>query len=106
VLACGGDTKNPVFVREHAEATGCPIVVAKEPEAVLLGAAMLGAVASGAHSSLLGAMAAMNEAASTIEPSGGAVAAFHDAKHRVFQRMYEDQLAYRAIMKESATAVS
>jgi ribulose kinase len=63
VVACGGDTKNPVFVREHAEATGCPIVIPKEPEAVLLGAAMLGAVASGRYPSLLSAMAAMNEAA-------------------------------------------
>jgi D-ribulokinase len=99
VVACGGDTKNPVFVREHAEATGCPIVIPKEPEAVLLGAAMLGAVASGRYPSLLSAMAAMNEAAALIEPTGGAVARFHDAKHRVFQRMYEDQLAYRAIMR-------
>jgi ribulose kinase len=92
-------------LREHAEATGCPIVVAKEPEAVLLGAAMLGAVASGAHESLLGAMAAMNEAASLVEPTGGAVARFHDAKHRVFQRMYEDQVAYRALMSANASAL-
>jgi len=102
VVACGGDTKNPVFVREHAEATGCPIVIPKEPEAVLLGAAMLGAVASGRYPSLLSAMAAMNEAAALVEPTGGAVARFHDAKHRVFQRMYEDQLAYRAIMSAGA----
>ncbi len=100
VLACGGDTKNPVFVREHAEATGCPFVVPKEPEAVLLGAAMLGAVASGVQPSLLDAMAAMNEAAARVLPSGGAVAAFHGAKHRVFQRMYDDQVAYRALMSE------
>jgi FGGY-family pentulose kinase len=106
VLACGGDTKNPVFLREHAEATGCPIVVAKEPEAVLLGAAMLGAVASGSHASLLGAMAAMNEAASSIQPTGGAVAKFHDAKHRVFQRMYEDQVAYRDIMNAGSLTLS
>ena len=47
LLACGGDTKNPVFVREHADVTGCRIVLPREPEAVLLGAAMLGAVACG-----------------------------------------------------------
>jgi ribulose kinase len=100
IVACGGDTKNPVFVREHAEATGCPIVVPKEPEAVLLGSAMLGAVASGHYPSLLVAMTAMNEAAVVVEPSGGAVAGFHQGKHRVFQRMYDDQLAYRAMMRE------
>jgi FGGY-family pentulose kinase len=99
VMACGGDTKNPVFVREHAEATGCPIIVPREPEAVLLGAAMLGAVASGRFPSLLSAMSAMNVADMRVEPTGGAVARFHDAKHRVFLRMHDDQLAYRAIMR-------
>jgi len=98
IVACGGDTKNPVFVREHAEATGCRVVLAKEPEAVLLGAAMLGAVASSRYPSLLAAMAAMNEAGTIVEPSGGEVARFHEGKHRVFHRMYDDQLAYRAIM--------
>ncbi len=99
IIACGGDTKNPVFLREHADATGCRVVLAKEPEAVLLGAAMLGAVASGHHPSLLAAMGAMNEAATIIEPTGGDVARFHQAKHRVFQRMHDDQLEYRALMR-------
>jgi len=99
IIACGGDTKNPVFLREHADATGCRVVLAKEPEAVLLGAAMLGAVASGHQASLLLAMGAMNEAATVIEPTGGDVARFHHAKHRVFLRMHDDQLEYRAIMR-------
>ena len=47
VFACGGGTKNPVFLREHADITGCRIVLPREPEAVLLGAALLGAVAAG-----------------------------------------------------------
>src|SRR5207342_624559 len=59
IVACGGDVKNPVFVREHADATGCRIVLPREPEAVLLGSAMLGAVAAGAHPNLEAAMAAM-----------------------------------------------
>jgi len=99
IIACGGDTKNPVFLREHADATGCHVVLAKEPEAVLLGAAMLGAVASGHHASLLAAMGAMNEAATVIAPSGGDVARFHQAKHRVFLRMHDDQLEYRSLMR-------
>ena len=36
-------------------------------------------------------------------PTGGAVASFHEAKHRVFQRMYEDQVAYRSMMGIGAT---
>src|SRR5262249_20791128 len=103
VIACGGDTKNQLFVREHAEATGCPVVTAKEPEAVLLGAAMLGAVAAGSYPSLRAAMAAMNEPLARVVPTGGAVASFHDAKHCVFQRMHKDQIAYRALMDASVS---
>ena len=99
VIACGGDTKNPVFLREHADATGCRIVLPREPEAVLLGAAILGAVASGDQPSVLAAMAAMTEAGSVIEPRAGAVAAYHSAKYGVFLRMYDDQMAYRRLMQ-------
>jgi FGGY-family pentulose kinase len=98
VLACGGGTKNDVFLREHADATGCHIVLPAEPEAVLLGAAILGAVASGDQASVTAGMAAMTRAGRVVVPSGGEVARFHDAKHTVFQRMHDDQLAYRRIM--------
>jgi len=99
IIACGGDTKNPLFVREHAEATRCRVVLAKEPEAVLLGAAMLGAVASGRYPSLLAAMGAMNEAATVVAPSDGEAERFYQGKYRVFLRMHGDQLAYRALMQ-------
>jgi FGGY-family pentulose kinase len=99
ILACGGGTKNEVFLREHADATGCRVVLPAEPEAVLLGAALLGAVAAGDQPSVAAGMAAMTRAGRIVEPGGGEVARFHDAKHRVFQRMHDDQLAYRGMMK-------
>ena len=99
ILACGGDAKNPVFLREHADATGCRVILPKEPEAVLLGAAILGAVASGDRESVLAAMAAMSGSGTIIEPAGGKTAQFHESKHRVFQMMYEHQMAYRAEME-------
>jgi len=103
IIACGGDTKNPLFVREHAEATRRRVVLAKEPEAVLLGAAMLGAVAAGRYSSLLAAMGAMNEADAIVLPSGAGahpeVEPFYEGKYRVFLRMGGDQIAYRALMQ-------
>jgi FGGY-family pentulose kinase len=98
LIACGGDTRNELFVREHADASGCRIVLPREPEAVLLGAAVLGAVASGDQPSVLAAMAAMNAAAGEVQPAGGEVAAYHARKHEVFQRMYDDQLAYARLM--------
>jgi FGGY-family pentulose kinase len=98
ILACGGGTKNDVFLREHADATGCRIVLPAEPEAVLLGAAILGAVASGDQAGVTAGMGAMTRAGRVIEPAGGEVARFHEAKHRVFLRMHDDQLAYRELM--------
>ena len=98
ILASGGFTKNPVFLREHADATGCRIVLPEEPEAVLLGAAILGAVAGGAYASVQDGMAAMTRAGRVIEPDPEA-RAFHDRKYAVFLRMTEDQLAYRSLMQ-------
>jgi FGGY-family pentulose kinase len=99
VVACGGDTKNPVFVREHAAVTGCRVVLPREPEAVLLGAAVLGNVASGDEPTVISAMTAMAGSGSEVPPPGGAVRAYHERKHRVFQRMYDDQMTYRVLMR-------
>jgi ribulose kinase len=98
ILACGGGTKNPVFLREHADATGCALVLPQEPEAVLLGAAILGAVAGALQPDVAQAMAAMSRAGSIIEPGSDAVRRYHDAKYAVFQKMYADQMAYRTLI--------
>ncbi|MCH7700445.1 MAG: FGGY-family carbohydrate kinase [Planctomycetes bacterium] len=99
VVACGGGTKNPVFLQEHADITGCRMVLPGEREAVLLGSAMLGAVASGHYDSVPVAMAAMNSEGTSIAPGPTAVRDYHAAKHDVFLRMYEDQQAYRSLMR-------
>jgi ribulose kinase len=98
VLICGGGTKNPVFLREHADITGCQLVLPAEPEAVLLGSAVLGAVAARAYPTVLGAMREMNRVGRVMKPTRGAVGRFHDAKYRVFHRMHADFLAQRKIM--------
>jgi len=98
LIACGGDTKNEVFVREHADASGCRILLPREPEAVLLGSAILGAVASCDQPSVLAAMQAMTAVSAAVIPTPGAVADYHTRKHQVFQRMYGDQMAYAATM--------
>ena len=99
LVATGGDAKNPVFLREHADATQCRVVLPREPEAVLLGSAMLGAVACGARASLVDAMRSMSHADRVVEPARGEVARYFDAKYRVFLRMHDDQMAYRAMMR-------
>jgi len=98
ILASGGFTRNPIFLREHADATGCRIVLPEEPEAVLLGAAILGAVAGGGYETVRKGMAGMTRAGRIITPDP-ASRAFHDRKYAVFLRMTEDQLTYRGMMQ-------
>ncbi|KAF9612867.1 hypothetical protein IFM89_004283 [Coptis chinensis] len=62
LLACGGLAKNSLYVQQHADIIGYPIILPKESESVLLGAAILGAVAAKNYSSLRDAMKALNAA--------------------------------------------
>ena len=66
---------------------------------MLLGSAVLGAVASRDRDTVVDAMNAMNAAGQIIEPARGEVARYHDAKYAVFHRMYDDFLAYRRAMQ-------
>ncbi len=98
VCASGGGTRNRLWLEEHADVTGCEIWVAPESDAMLLGSAMLAAVAAGQQASVLEAMRAMSPRAEVIRPRTERKA-FLDAKHRVFLRMYEHQQEYRALME-------
>ena len=98
ILTTGGGAKNPIFLREHADITGRTIVLPKEPEAVLLGSAMLAAVAAGDFATVTEAMTAMSAADTVIQPCHGTAARYHDAKHEVFLQMYQDQVHYKQIM--------
>ncbi len=102
VHVCGGGTKNPVWLAQHADITGCRLDMPAEPEAVLLGAAILGAVASGVHGDVLAAMRAMGRSSRTVEPDPGSTA-YHDRKYRVFHRMYDHFLELRELMGASVS---
>ena len=96
---CGGGTKNPIWLREHADVTGCEITLGKEAESVILGSAMLAATACGDYPGLVEAMGAMSAAGEVIQPNPERKS-FHDQKYRVFHEMYEDQMKYRAMMQK------
>lgn len=98
LIACGGGTKNEVFLREHADVTGCNVILPAEPEAVLLGSAMLGAVACGDQPSVEAAMGTMSRPGRIIEPARGRVAAYHNAKREVYNWMLQHQRIYADLM--------
>ncbi|MGF1909733.1 FGGY-family carbohydrate kinase [Vibrio kasasachensis] len=99
ITMCGGGTKNPIWLREHANITGCHVVLSEEPEAVILGAAMLGATASGVYPSLMEAVKNMGREGKRINPDV-THKDFHDAKYKVFLEMHEDQMKYKNMMAE------
>ncbi len=75
------------FVRQLlADAAGKPVVAPQAAEPVLLGAALLGALASGAFSDAREAMKALSKADRTYTPAEGEVAALHAARYEAFKR--------------------
>ncbi|WP_368897657.1 FGGY-family carbohydrate kinase, partial [Morganella morganii] len=100
IMGCGGGTKNPIFIQEHANATGCAMLLPEESEAVLLGSAMLGSVAAGFYASIPEAMQAMSRISKTVTPQTESIKQFYDAKYRVFHQLYHDDQRYRQLMSE------
>lgn len=97
IYATGGSIKNRLWLQEHADATGCKIVMNQEPEAVLLGSAILGAVASGAYSHLPEAMKAMGHPGQVVEPNPETFE-YHQRKFEIFREMYQQHLDRRKRM--------
>jgi hypothetical protein len=46
-------------------------------------------------------MTAMSGEGAEVAPPENRVRDYHDRKHRVFQRMYADQIAYRELIGET-----
>ncbi|MFV0605068.1 MAG: FGGY-family carbohydrate kinase, partial [Niabella sp.] len=99
IRMCGGGTKNPLWLREHADITGLDIEVISEPEAMLLGSAILAAFAAGAFSTLQDAMQTMSSVKDVIRPNISRQS-YHNKKFKVFRNMHKHFLNYRKIMGE------
>jgi FGGY-family pentulose kinase len=97
LVMCGGGTRNPLLLQEHADALGQDLHLVEEEDAVTLGAALLAATASGHFPDLPAAATAMVRPGRRIA-ARASERAFHDAKYRVFLQLYEDQQCYQARM--------
>lgn len=80
----GGAGTHPLTRQLLADATGLPVEITACPEPVLLGSAMLAAVAAGVHADLQGAMAAMSSVAGRNAPAGAAIGRLHEARYQAF----------------------
>ena len=82
IVVSGGAAQSPLVRQIIADVCGKAVEASETPEPVLLGSAMIGAVAAGAQT-LASAMASMSAIALRTAPAGGEIAAFHARKRRV-----------------------
>jgi D-ribulokinase len=83
MVISGGAGRSPLVRQIMADTTGLTVAVPETQEPVLLGAAMLGAVAGNAYGSIGEAMASMSAIGRSSEPTAAGIADFHRSKRRV-----------------------
>lgn len=84
IIASGGAAQSALSCQMLADSTGVTVALPDAPEPILLGAAMLAAVASGAYPDVPAAMGAMSGAARIFRPVTGRMAHLHDARFAAF----------------------
>ena len=87
VIASGGAAQSDLVRQILADTTGLPIAIADTPEPVLLGAAMLGAVAAGRFVSLQDSMVHMSGGSVVCRPLGNQTAAHHARRFQAFEAL-------------------
>ncbi len=98
LVVSGGAGRSALVRQIIADATGKRVAAPETSEPVLLGAAMLGAVAAG-RCAMGGAMAAMSRLKSVNEPVGGEIAALHAKKRRAFETLQDAERRMRGAMR-------
>jgi FGGY-family pentulose kinase len=71
IVAAGGATRSDLWMQLHADVSGVPVSIPREPEGPVLGAAMLAAVGAGIHPDIETAAAEMVHVERTIQPDQG-----------------------------------
>ena len=89
IAISGGAGQGDLVRQMLADATGLPVLAPEAEEPVLLGAAMLGALAAGVYPDMADAMARMSRAGRRYDPAGGDVAAEHEARFKAFTALQE-----------------
>jgi D-ribulokinase len=102
IVISGGAAKSALVRQLLADATGLPVARPRVSEPVLLGAAMLGAVAAGRKPGLDAARADMVALGEIVRPAPG-MTAFHDWKFSAYCRLQDTE---RAIWAEYETLIA
>jgi D-ribulokinase len=105
LVMSGGASRSDLVRQIIADVTGLKVALPQTAEPVLLGAAVLGAVAGGLHPTLTRAMEAMTRIGRLSAPTPPKLQAFHRAKREVYARMRRLDLDARALMAQGLEAV-
>jgi D-ribulokinase len=103
VVMAGGASRSPLVRQIMADTTGLTVALPRTREPVLLGAAMLGAVASGDFRSIGETMAAMSALGDLSAPTDPELAAFHLRKREVHRMLRTLDRDSRALMRDLGT---
>jgi D-ribulokinase len=87
IVISGGAGSHDLVRQILADATGLPVISTEAAEPVLLGSAILGAVAGGHFRDIPTAMARMSRAKNSFEPVTGDVRAWHDKAFTAFETL-------------------
>ena len=98
IVMGGGAGRSPLVRQIMADTTGLKVALPQTQEPVLLGAAMLGAVAADAYASIGETMASMSALGQLSEPTAPGMAEFHRTKRGVHRLL-------RALDRESREAM-
>ena len=101
IVVSGGAARSALVRQIIADVCGKIVESPETLEPVLLGSAMVGAVASGAQT-MTSAMASMSTIApGAAAPAGGAIAAFHARKRHAFEMLRQTEREIRALTRKS-----
>jgi D-ribulokinase len=98
LVVSGGAARSALVRQIIADATRRRVAAPETSEPVLLGSAMLGAVAAG-RQTMRGAMATMSRLGTVIEPAGGDVAVLHARKREAFEALQATERRLREAMR-------
>ncbi len=89
IAISGGAGRHPLIQQLLADSVGHPILVTKAEEPVLLGSAILGALAAGAYPEVPAAMTAMSSVDRIFEPDRVEMRGVHQERFEAFCRLQE-----------------
>ncbi len=101
IVVSGGAARSGLVRQIIADVCGKTVEIPETPEPVLLGSAMVGAVACGTQT-MVSAMSSMSRITpDAMTPSGGAIAAFHARKRRAFEMLRQTERDIRELNRKS-----